>query len=192
MGFKILTLKGTDNSTHIDVDQTDGLILKQPKTDLVRFIDISQVMAIGGTWTATRSGDNNVFLRKTAAAETTYLVTSLRNLFKTTTNKGVRVKAVNVVYGVGTAALVSNVATLSNVLYTNNTAVSVSAHGGTVTGSLATATQANPYVSSLTLGTQTFEVTANQDVRLQLAINSAATSVFDLYGIFVTFDQNLF
>lgn len=146
------------------------------------FIPASDVMAIGGTWTATRIADNNVVLRKTAAADTTYLVASLRR-------RNAKIKSIDVVYSIGTLALTSHTPTVSSVTYANNVAVAVAAHGGSVSGSLATATQANPYVSTLTLGTPAFATTALIDVRIQVAVVAQATSAYDFYGLFVNYDE---
>lgn len=153
------------------------------------FVPVSEIQTVGGTYTATRIADNDVVLRKTAAADTTYLVASLRKYFKTTAGRGAKVKTIDVVYSIGTAALTTHAATISTVTYANNTAVAVAAHGGTISGTLATATQANPYVSTLTLGTQSFAVGVLADVRLQVAVTAAATSAYDLYGLVITLDQ---
>lgn len=181
--MSVFTLKN-GRTTVFQVDDTTG-------SDISIFVPLSNILAVGGTWTPTRIADNDVVLRKTAAADTSYLVASLRPWLQTTTGKGFKVKTVSAVYSIGTAALTSQAATVSAVTYANNTAVAVAAHGGTVSGSLATATQANPYVSTLTLGTQTFDVTALTDVRIQIAIVAAATSAYDFYGLFVGVD-NLF
>ena len=153
------------------------------------FIPLSEIQTVGGTWTPTRIAAGNVVLRKTAAADTSYLVASLRKYFKTSTGYGAKVKSIDVIYSVGTLALTTQTATVNEVVYANNVAVAVAAHGGTVSGTLATATQAAPYVSTLTLGTPEFDVAALADVRLEVEIVAAATSAYDLYGIVVTLDQ---
>lgn len=184
--FRLLSA-GTNR---FEIDDETGVACTVDHTDGSIFIPVSNVLAVGGTWTATRIADNDVVLRKTAAADTTYLVASLRPYFRTTTGKGVKVKSIAAAYSIGTANLTSQTATISAVTYANNTAVAVAAHGGTVTGSLATATQAQPYLSTLTLGTQSFVVTANVDVRIQIAIVAAATSAYDFYGFFVNYNYN--
>ncbi len=151
-------------------------------TDRSVFVPISNVQTIGGTWTPTRIADNNIVLRKTAAADTTYLVATLRP-------RTVKIKSIDFIYSIGTLALTSQTPTISTVTYANNAAVAVAAHGGSISGSLATATQANPYVSTLTLGTPAFTTTTLVDVRIQVAIVAAATSTYDFYGLIVNFDE---
>jgi len=166
------------------------------------FIPPSEFMYIGGTWTATRAAQGDVYMAKTAAANTTYLVASLRSLYKTTmqnnamynptqvADRGAKIKSVDIVYSIGTLALTSQAATFNKVAYANNVANAVTAHGGSVTGTLATATQANPYVSTLTLGTQGFDMTSDADIRIEIAVVAQATSVYNFYGMFVNLDQN--
>ena len=153
------------------------------------FIPVSEIQTVGGTWTPTSIANNNIVLRKTAAADTSYLVASLRKYFKTTAGRGAKVTSIDAIYSIGTLALTSHTPTISAVTYANNAAVAVAAHGGSITGSLATATQANPYVSTLTLGTPAFDVTALADVRLQIAVVAQATSAYDFYGLVITLNQ---
>lgn len=169
-------------------DVTKGINIDDAGTRI--FIGVDKVQTVGGTWTPTRIADNNVVLRKTAAADTSYIYASLRPLIKAAANRGARVTSIDVIYSVGTAALTSHTPTLSNVVYANNVAVAVSAHGGTISGTLATATQANPYVSTLTLGTKTFEVSSLGDVRLQIAVVAGGTTAYDFYGLVVNLDVN--
>jgi len=70
-------------------------------------------------------------------------------------------------------------------------AVAVAAHGGTLTGTLATATNANPYLSTITLGTQSFFVTDDAKVHIEIAVVAALTSVYKFYGITLHFDHDL-
>lgn len=178
------------NSATFEVDDSTGILTSVNKTDNVLFIPISKVQTIGGTWTPTRIAQNNIVLRKTAAADTTYLNATLRDAFRTSTGKGIKVKSVDVLYSIGTAALTTHTAVIDSVTYANNTAVAVASHGGTLSGTLAIATQANPYLSTITLGTQSFAVTDNQDIRMEVAVVAAATSAYDFYGFIVNFDNN--
>ena len=171
-------------------DAGEGVICSINKTDGGVFIPISEVEPIGGTWTPTRIAANDVVLRKTAAADTTHLVATLRPYFRTTASKGILVKSIDVAYSIGTAALTTHTFNISAVTYANNTAVAVAAHGGSITGTLATATQANPYLTNLLLGTQSFVITAGVDVRLEIEVVAALTSAYDLYGLFVNYDFN--
>lgn len=153
------------------------------------FIPISEIQTVGGTYTPTRSADNDIFLRKTAAADTTYVYASLRKYFKTVAGYGTKVKSVSVVYAIGTVALTSHTGTISTVTYTDSAATVVAAHGGTISGTLGVNIWGTPFINTLTLGTPTFTSTDNQDVRIQIAVVAAATTVYDFYGLFVTLDQ---
>ena len=166
------------------------------------FADPTWAMPVGGTWTAARNAQGDLSLNKTAGAATTYLLISLRNMFKLVmpsqgmydptqvADRGVKIKSVNVVYSIGTAALTTHTATFNKVVYANNAANVVSAYGGSISGTLATATQAQPYVSTLTMGTPAFDMTALANLNMEIAVVDPGTSVYKFYGVFINFDQN--
>lgn len=167
------------------------------------FLSPDKAQIVGGTWTPTRNAQGDISWNKTAAADTTYIVYSLRDMFKTykpaqgmyddtqVADRGIKIKTIDVVYSIGTLALTSQTPTINKIVYSNNAANVVSTWS-TFTGSLATATQANPYVSTLTLATQAFDVTADTDINIEIAVVAQATSVYKFYGLFVNYDQNTF
>lgn len=156
------------------------------------FIDPSRCATVGGTYTLTRNADGDFSLNKTAAADTTYVYASLRPFYKTGAGRGAQVKSVDVIYSIATLALTSHTPLIKSAVYANNVANAITTYGGTISGSLATATQANPYVSTLTLPTPTFNVSADEDVRLQIAVVAQATSVYAFYGLVVKYQQTSF
>ena len=92
------------------------------------------------------------------------------------------------------AALNAHTYDLVKATYANNVAVATDATiGGTLSGALATATQANPYLTTVTLGTPYVlgENLTRVAAMLELTVNAAATSVYDLYGVFVRYNYNL-
>ena len=105
---------------------------------------------------------------------------SFPNNFRTTSGKGVKITSVDVIYKVTTAALTALAATLKSRGFADNVANAMTAIA--VTGTLSTATQANPYLKSLTVDTPAFMNTANTEINLELAVTLAATGVFDLFG----------
>ena len=74
--------------------------------------------------------------------------------------RGYQVTAIDVVYAIGTLALNAHSAAQNKITYANNAANVVASEGGSISGTLATATQANPYVTTLTFATP-FIVGAN-------------------------------
>lgn len=165
------------------------------------FIGPNEVMTVGGTWTLTRNAQGDISNNKSAAADTTYIVIPMRKLLKPTkqtegmynhlqaADRGIQINSIDVVYSIGTLALTSQTPTINKIVYANNAANAVSTWS-TFTGTLATATQAQPYVSTLTLATQTFDQTADSDLNLEIAIVAQATSVYKFYGAFVNYLQN--
>ena len=108
--------------------------------------------------------------------------------------RGLEIKKLQYVYSIGTAALTTHTYDLHQTTYANNVAVSVSSTiGGTLTGTLATATQANPYVTAITIGTP-YVIGANTDLigdYFEVTLVFAATSAYDIYGLFVDYNYVL-
>jgi hypothetical protein len=52
-----------------------------------------------------------------------------------------------------------------------------------VTGTLATATQANPYVTKLTVNTPVFETTDNADIVAEVNVATTTGGAYRFYGI---------
>lgn len=159
-----------------------------------------------GTWTKTRIAAGDYVMRKTAAADTTtpvcHIAASLLQRVgadpalggQTHDIRGYEVTSIDLVYAIATAALTTFTYDLQQRTFANNVAVAVSATvGGTLSGALATATQANPYVTRITLGTP-YVLGSNvalRDLTLELSVVAALTSAFDLYGCYVNCDYNL-
>jgi hypothetical protein len=157
-----------------------------------------------GTWTFTRSALGNYFMRKTAAANVSHPAVDLGGFLSKKIGpdpqsidaphdiRGFQVTQISVVYGIGTAALNAHSGALQRATYANNAAVVLTSPSA-LTGALATATQANPYVTAQTVNTP---FVVGNNVALvndwyELTVDAAATSVYDLYGIFVAFNYNI-
>lgn len=166
-----------------------------------------------GTWTFTRIAIGDYALRKTAAANAPFAVVNLTKLLQKYGSdplaatgavpadkpgqstqrdiRGVQLASFDVVYGIATANLNSHAAVLRRTTYANNVANAVTTPSA-VTGTLATATQANPYVSTITVSSP-FVIGGNAaDVSdwLELQIDAAAGTVYDLYGVYLKFNYN--
>ena len=184
------------NTTRVEVNDSGanaGFVSTLEKTDAGLWIPGPSFIALGAVvWTNVRLAANNVVLSKDQGDDTaTVSSPSLRPLIRTTTSKGFKITSIDVVYSIGTANMDAHSAVLSDVTYANNVAVAVTSHGGSLAGTLATATDANPYVTTLTPGTPAYDNGALTDLRLELTVDTAATSDYDLYGIFVNYSFNL-
>lgn len=161
---------------------------------------------VTGTWTLTRSALGNYFMRKTAADNTAQLMIPLDScvLFKkigtdpvlprqaARASRGIEITAIDLVYMIATAALDAHTYDLAKTTYANNAAPVIdSTIGGTLSGTLAVATQAQPYVTTITIGTP-FTIGHNTTLAttwFELEVNAAATSVYDFYGMFLRFNH---
>jgi len=79
--------------------------------------------------------------------------------------------------------------TLDRIAYANNVAVSVTSIA--ITATLATATQANPYVTNATVNTPAFDITADSKYIIEVTVNNAAASEYDYYGIMLRFSETI-
>jgi hypothetical protein len=159
-------------------------------TDNQKFIGINEILiASVGTWTRTRIAQGNYVLRHTAANDTSVIGIDITEAIRTTASKGLRLASIDVIYSIGTLALDAHAMVLDQISYANNAAVSVTSIP--LTGSLATATQANPYVSNIEVATPAFLVTADSKYVLELTVDAAATSAYDFYGLNLRFSQTI-
>lgn len=158
--------------------------------------DYQQVVSLGsiistsaGTWTRTRIAEGNYVLRHTAADDTTIMGIDITPQLRAAAGRGFKLASVDVVYSIGTLALDAHTLTLDSIAYANNVAAAVTSVP--LTGSLSTATQANPYLTNVTVTTPAFLVTANAKYVLELTVNAAATSAYDFYGLNLHFTKSV-
>lgn len=188
------------------------VISVQKQTDGGIFMPAKLASLYTGTWTDTRVAAGDYCMRKTAADNAGqavfYLGAYLLQKIGSDPHvgptlpggglaqdiRGYQISAIDVIYQNITAALDAHTYDLHTVTYANNTAAAVvSTPGGTLTGTLATATQTEPYVTQITLGTP-YVIGANtalRDTVLEISWDAAATSVLSYYGLFLRLNYNL-
>lgn len=155
-----------------------------------QFLGINDVINFGtGTWTTTRIAQGNYVKRHTAADETSIIAVDLTPVIVVAASKGFRLDSFDYIYSIGTLAMDAHSATLDRIAYANNVAVSVTSIP--ITATLATATQANPYVTNCTVTTPAFDVTADSKYVLEITANNSATSAYDFYGVMLRFSQTI-
>jgi hypothetical protein len=155
-----------------------------------QFVGISNVLTFGtGTWTVTRIAQGNYVSRHTAADETSIIAIDITPIIRAAAAKGFRLDSFDYIYSIGTLAMDAHSLTLDRIAYANNVAVSVTSIP--VTATLATATQANPYVTNCTVTSPAFDVTADSKYVIEITADNAATTAFDFYGIMLRFSQTI-
>jgi hypothetical protein len=139
----------------------------------------------------TRVAPNDWALARTAAGAETYQIACHLNApTRTTAGKGWKLTAFSISQFIGTAALTSNTFNaLSTVAYANNVANAVAAYGGSITITMPTATQANPYLTAGTVGTPAFMNTTSAAIDVDFTVVMQNTGVYRLYGISATWTQ---
>jgi hypothetical protein len=155
-----------------------------------QFVGISDVLTFGtGTWTVTRIAQGNYVSRHTAGDETSIIAVDITPVIVVAASKGFRLNSFDYIYSIGTLAMDAHTVTLDRIEYANNVAVSVNSIA--LTGSLSTATQANPYVTNISVTTPAFDVTADSKYVLEITANNAATTAYDFYGVMLRFSQTI-
>ncbi len=172
---------------------TANLLLDTGAANIIawqEFLGINNVLTFGtGTWTTTRVAQGNYVSRHTATDETSIIAIDITPMIRATAAKGFRLDTFDYIYSIGTLALDAHSLTLDRIAYANNVAVSVTSIAGTYT--LSTATQANPYVTTCSVTTPAFDVTADSKYVIEITVNNSATSAFDFYGIMLKFSQTI-
>ena len=159
-------------------------------TDFQQFVGLNDVLLFSvGTWTTTRGAQGNYYSRKSQADETAVIGIDITNAIRTTASKGFRLASFDVICGITNAALDAHSVTLDRIEYADNVAVSVNSVA--ITGTLPTATQANPYVTNVAIDTPAFDNTADSKYVIELTVDAAATSDYDYYGIMLKFAQTI-
>lgn len=154
------------------------------------FVSINEVLSFGtGTWTTTRIAQGNYVKRHTAGDETSIIGIDITPMIRTATSKGFRLDSFDVMYSIATVPMDAHTVTLDRIAYANNVAVSVTSVP--ITATLATATQANPYVTAATVNTPAFDNTGDSKYVIEVTANNAATTAYDFYGIMLKFSQTV-
>lgn len=154
------------------------------------FLGINDVLTFGtGTWTTTRIAQGNYVSRHTAGDETSIIAVDITPAIRVAASKGFRLDSFDYIYSIATLAMDAHSATLDRIAYANNIAVSVTSIP--ITATLATATQANPYVTNCTVTTPAFDVTTDSKYVLEITANNAATTDYDFYGVMLRFSQTI-
>lgn len=113
---------------------------------------------------------------------------------QTTASKGIRIDSLSVSYFISTNNLTSQTwNAMAQVVYANNVANAISNFAGVTTCALATATQANPYLTACVVPTPAFIVTANTGFGIDFtAVLAAAATTYRVYGIEVGYSTALY
>lgn len=152
-----------------------------------------------GTWTPTRVAANQWSLRRTAGASThiyAYQINMgmlISNPAQTAAQqvqigevpRGAQITRLDLVFGIGTDVLNAHTATLNRVTYNDSSAPTVTAV--TIAGTLATATNAQPQIDSLTPSASPV-IEFNEILVLEVTVNATATAVYDAYGLSINFN----
>jgi hypothetical protein len=172
----------------VDVTAAVGA-LANATTDNQQIVGINEViLETSGTWTKTRIAEADYSLRHTAAANTSILGIDVTKAIRTGASKGLKLASIDVLHEIGTAALLAHTATLDKIAYANNVANAVTSIP--LTGSLSTATQAQPYVDNLAITTPAYDNTADSKYIFELTVQADTTSAYDYYGIVLKFTQS--
>lgn len=155
-----------------------------------QFVGLESILAFSaGTWTTTRIARGDYVSRHTVADDTTIIGIDITPMIRTASSKGFRLDSFDVIYSIAADALDAHSATLDRVEYADNVAVSVNSI--TISGSLATATQTNPYVTNLSVDSPAFDNTADSKYVIEVTVDNSASSEYDFYGIMLRFSETV-
>lgn len=163
-------------------------------TDASHLLPIQSMMlaAAGGAWTLTRSAQGDWGQVHSIAADISILGFDITDLLRAAASRGFELTSFDVSYTIGVLALVAHSITLNQIVYTNNVANAVTQPA--ITSTLATATQAQPYLTNSTVNAAAFlNPAAGTAVKyvLELTVNAAATSTYSLQGINLRFTRTV-
>ena len=181
----------TASPTFVGATLTGGLNVATPES-MTQFFPAAlhcQVTSSVADPIVVRVAANDYGLRRTAgAAETINYGFTIPLILSATANKGMRLDSFSIVHQITVAALTSNTFNaLATTTYANNVANAVAAHGGAITITMPTATQANPYVTAATIGTPAFVNATAKQISLDWTAVLQNTTVYTVYGVIGTY-----
>lgn len=179
-----LTVSSTTTSAGF-IDTSGGT------TDNQQFVGLDKVLNYSaGTWTRTRVALGDYAQVKTPGNDTTILGVDITPQIRLAASKGFKLASIDIISLIGVAALDAHTATLSLVNYVTNIANAIT--NVPLTGTLPIATQANPYVTNLTVTTPAFDNAAVSKYVFELTVNAALTSTYSYYGLNLHFTNSVF
>jgi hypothetical protein len=159
-------------------------------TDYQQIVGLNEILISSvGTWTRTRIAQGNYVLRHSVANDTSVIGIDITPAIRTAAGRGFKLASFDVIYNIAALALDAHSVVLDRVAYANNVAVAITSVPLTVT--LATATQAQPYLTNALVVTPAFDVTANSKYVAELTVDAGATSEYDFYGLNLRFTKSV-
>jgi hypothetical protein len=155
-----------------------------------QFVGLESILAIStGTWTTTRIAQANYATRHTPADETSIIGIDITPAIRTAAAKGFRLDSFDVIYEINTDGLEGHTVTLDHLGYVDSSAVVITSIA--ITGALATATDADPYVTNVVVDAPAFAITANSKYVIELTVDNSGTSEYDFYGLTLHFSETI-
>ena len=173
------------------VIETNGnwSLLNINTSSLQQFVGLENIIyTSGGTWTTTRFIQGLYGRVHTPAAETVGFAVDVSPIINIATLQGFKLDSFDVIYTIGTAAMTTNSVTLSQDSFQNNVAVIPTTIP--LTGSLATAIQANVYSTNIAVTTPSFINIPNSTYILEFTTGFQATTTYSYLGINLHFTFN--
>lgn len=104
--------------------------------------------------------------------------------------KGIKITDITLVYQIAGAALTLHTCRIDKAIFANNVANAISAILASAANGLATAIQANPYVTKVPVNT-IFNVSDNSELVVEVAATTQAAGTYRFYGCIVHCSYNL-
>jgi len=153
-------------------------------------VELPDIYYTTGTWTRTRNAAGDYYNTVAAADATSTIELPIshivfRDVSGLGAGRGIQLRGFTYMYFIGTAAMDAHTYDMLETTYANTTAPAVSTTvGGTLSGTLATATNAQPYLTRVTFGTPYF-MRQDRASYIQITANRALTTVYRVYGAFL-------
>jgi hypothetical protein len=104
--------------------------------------------------------------------------------------KGLKLVGFDAVYAITTLALTSNTCRVDQTVFVNNVAPAITSLLASGANGLATATQAQPYVTTVNLTTSSYIITPDSNIWIEMVMTGAATSNLTFFGFDLFFEYN--
>ena len=178
----------------LNFDETDGLVIQNPKTDYKKWFSYKKFNFISGIWVSIReesTGQPFYYWKKDAAAETVRLMIDLTDVIRETSSKGMSISNIYVSYEVETDTLNSVSSKITKQTFSKITHDYVLADVPITNINLTAGTTVSKHFRGFSITTPSF-INDDSIYTMELSFDTQVTSILKFHGSMCYFEYNHF
>lgn len=178
----------------LNFNETDGLVIQNPKTDYKKWFSYKKFNFISGIWVSTReesSGQPFYYWKKDAASETVKLMIDLTDVIRETSSKGMQISSIYISYEVETDTLNSVSTKITKQTFSKITHDFTLSDVPITNINLTAGTGISKHFRGFNITTPSF-INDDSIYTMEISFDCKATSILKFHGTMCYFDYNHF